>query len=53
MNKIAVLVVTLLVSGSVFSENAPKARYKIVNKFHLQGDEKWDYLFSDDAAGLL
>lgn len=53
MNKIAVLVVALLVSGSVFAENAPKARYKIVNKFHLQGDEKWDYLFSDDAAGLL
>lgn len=53
MNKIAVLIVVFLIAGSVFAKNAPKAGYKIVNKFHLPGDEKWDYLFSDDAAGLL
>ncbi|MDR3706634.1 MAG: YncE family protein [Paludibacteraceae bacterium] len=27
--------------------------YKIVNKFHVSGDEKWDFLFSDDASNLL
>jgi len=27
--------------------------YKIVNKISLAGDEKWDYLYSDDQAGRL
>ena len=27
--------------------------YKIINKIHLEGNEKWDYLFSDDAAKRL
>jgi len=53
MNKLSVLIVGLLLTGSVYAGNAPKAGYKIVNKIHLEGDEKWDYLFSDDAAGLL
>jgi len=30
-----------------------KSAYKIVNKIHLEGDEKWDYLYSDDKAGML
>ena len=47
MNKLSLLVVILLFAGSVYSKN------KIVNKIHLEGDEKWDYLCSDDQAGLL
>ena len=35
----------------VHAQTAPK--YKIVNKIHLEGDGKWDYLFSDDTAGRL
>ncbi|MEP6645594.1 MAG: YncE family protein [Saprospiraceae bacterium] len=27
--------------------------YNIVNRIHLEGDEKWDFLFSDNAAGRL
>ncbi|MEI6683916.1 MAG: DUF5074 domain-containing protein [Bacteroidota bacterium] len=27
--------------------------YKIINKIRLEGNEKWDYLFSDDAAKRL
>jgi NADP-dependent 3-hydroxy acid dehydrogenase YdfG len=53
MNKISVLIVALLGCRFSYRKNAPKAGYKIVNKIHLPGDEKWDYLFSDDAAGLL
>jgi YVTN family beta-propeller protein len=30
-----------------------KSNYKIVNKISLEGDEKWDYLFSDDASSRL
>ena len=40
-------------SGSSLTSNTRTPSFKIVNKIHLQGDEKWDYLFSDDAAGLL
>jgi YVTN family beta-propeller protein len=53
MKKLSVIIVVLLVSCSVIAANSPKAVYKIVNKIQLPGDEKWDYLFSDDAAGLL
>ncbi|MEI6277328.1 MAG: YncE family protein [Prolixibacteraceae bacterium] len=53
MKKLSIFVFGILLVGSAFAGNAPKTAYKIVNKIHLQGDEKWDYLFSDDAAGLL
>ncbi len=29
------------------------SEYKIANKFHLDGDEGWDYISVDDASGLL
>lgn len=29
------------------------SNYKIANKFHAEGDEKWDYLYSDDQSGRL
>ncbi len=40
-------------SGPSLTSNTRMLSFKIVNKIHPQGDEKWDYLFSDDAAGLL
>ena len=30
-----------------------QTNYKIVNKIHIEGDGGWDYLFSDDQAGIL
>ena len=53
MKKLSIVIIGLLLTSIAFAGNAPKNGYKIVNKIHLQGDEKWDYLFSDDAAGLL
>ncbi len=53
MKKISIFVAAVLVAGSVYSKPATKGGFKIVNKIQLEGDEKWDYLFSDDAAGLL
>ena len=53
MKKLSIFVIGILLVGSAFAGNETKTAYKIVNKIHLQGDEKWDYLFSDDAAGLL
>jgi len=53
MKTLSIFFIGILLVGSAFAGNAPKTGYKIVNKIHLQGDEKWDYLFSDDAAGLL
>ena len=53
MKNLSIFIIVILLKGSTFAGNAPKAEYKIVNKIHLQGDEKWDYLFSDDAAGRL
>ena len=53
MKKISIIIAILLLAGFVYSKNVPKKGYKIVNKIHLEGDEKWDYLYSDDATGLL
>lgn len=30
-----------------------KSNYEIVNKFHLEGNSKWDFLFSDDETNEL
>jgi YVTN family beta-propeller protein len=51
-----IYIICLLICGSLLltvhaQEVSPG--YKIVNKINLNGDEKWDYLFSDDAAGRL
>ena len=53
MKNLSIFIIVILLKGSTFAGNAQKAEYKIVNKIHLQGDEKWDYLFSDDTKGLL
>jgi YVTN family beta-propeller protein len=48
------LIATLILGVSFFSVQAQtKSNYTIANKIHLEGDEKWDYLFSDDVAGKL
>jgi YVTN family beta-propeller protein len=53
MRKIKVFL-TLLLGCSFLLLNAQTAPvYKIVNKFHFDGDEKWDYLFSDDQPSRL
>jgi YVTN family beta-propeller protein len=51
MKKITVVLIILMTAGFVYSQSSAKGGYKIANKFHLEGDEKWDYLFSDDASG--
>ena len=33
--------------------NAQDTKFKIANKFHLEGDAGWDYLYSDDLTGNL
>lgn len=52
MKKIFIL--TLIFGSSLMLTLAQTASsYKIVNKIHLEGDEKWDYLFSDDLTSRL
>ena len=53
MKNIAIVFLVLLTTGLVHSTNVSKEAYKIANKIHLEGDEKWDYLFSDDQGGRL
>jgi len=53
MKKLALLSIILLFAGFGFSKSVSKEGYKIANKIHLNGDEKWDYLFSDDSSGRL
>jgi len=53
MKKTIIFILALLTAGFVNSQVSPGKGYKIVNKFHLDGDEKWDYLYSDDLTGHL
>jgi YVTN family beta-propeller protein len=44
----------MILGSSLLILNAQTAsNYKIVNKIHLDGDEKWDYLRSDDMNNRL
>ena len=43
----------LIVTSLNFICGAQTSGYKTVNKFPLPGDEKWDYLYSDDQEGKL
>jgi len=45
--------ILLLGSSFLFLQAQTASTYKIVNKIHLEGDEKWDYMFSDDLASRL
>lgn len=53
--KTKIFLATLLLGSSILVIQAkmPESKYKIANKIHLEGDGKWDYLYSDDATGLL
>jgi DNA-binding beta-propeller fold protein YncE len=45
-------ILTIILGSSFLFLNA-QSNFKIVNKIHLEGDEKWDYLFSDDQSNRL
>jgi len=53
MKKLTISLLAMLSISSAFSQQVLKTEFKIVNKIHLEGDDKWDYLFSDDQNGLL
>jgi len=53
MKKIKILFIIILGSLFIFLQAQPASSFKIVYKIHAEGDEKWDYLFSDDLASRL
>src|SRR5664279_282472 len=53
MKKITYLLIIIFGSSFMFLPAQPASNFKIVNKIYADGDEKWDYLFSDDVVGLL
>jgi len=53
MRKIQFILTLILGSSFVNMQAQTTSNYKISNKIHLEGNEGWDYLFSDDAAGKL
>lgn len=53
MKKITVFAIALLSVYFVSTKAAAAGTYKVINKISLEGDEKWDYLFSDDSSGRL
>jgi len=53
MKKTTVFVLALLSVYSVCAKTTASSGYKIVNKISVEGDGKWDYLFSDDQANRL
>jgi len=53
MKKISFIAIVLFTVCSVYAKTPAASAYKIVNKISLEGNEKWDYLFSDDKASRL
>ena len=53
MKRITYLLILFFASSFIFLHAQPASNFKIVNKIHAGGDEKWDYLFSDDLASRL
>jgi YVTN family beta-propeller protein len=53
MKKITSLLTLILLGSSLFLQAQPASTYKIVNRIHAEGDDKWDYMFSDDQASRL
>ena len=53
MKKIKYILTIILGSSFLFLNAQTTSTFKIVNKIHLDGDEKWDYLFSDDLNNRL
>jgi DNA-binding beta-propeller fold protein YncE len=51
---ISVIVCSVLIACGVSTfAQTDSTKYKIVNKFKLEGDGSWDYLTSDDSTGRL
>ena len=53
MKKLKYLLIILFGSSFMFLQAQTAPKFKIVNKIHADGEEKWDYLFSDDQASRL
>ncbi len=53
MKKLTVFVIALISVCFVYSKNDPTGKYKVINKISLEGNERWDYLFSDDQGARL
>ena len=53
MKKLLLICVIFLGSSTLILHAEKPSGYNILNKFHLDGDEKWDYLFSDDSSSRL
>lgn len=44
----------VLISGSILIKaQTPASQYKLVNKFHIEGDGGWDYLNVDESGGRI
>lgn len=53
MKRIRYLLIIIFGSSFILLQAQTISNFRIVNKIHLEGDDKWDYLFSDDQAGRL
>jgi len=53
MKKITIFALALLSVCFVSTKTLAAGNYKIVNKISLEGNDKWDYLFSDDSTSRL
>jgi YVTN family beta-propeller protein len=55
LKSITVVLCTLCFSISYFStiQAAPKESFEVINTIAIEGDDKWDFLFSDDQANRL
>jgi YVTN family beta-propeller protein len=51
--KIQYLLIILFCGSFITLHAQTSSSFRIANKIHLEGDEKWDYLFSDDQASRL
>ncbi len=53
MKKLLFISILLLGTSFLNAWGQKTPNYAIVNKIHVDGNERWDYLFSDDQAGRL
>jgi YVTN family beta-propeller protein len=53
MKKIKIFALAILSVCFVFTKALAAGSYKIVNKIIIEGNEKWDYIFSDDSTSRL
>src|ERR1035437_7753160 len=53
MKKITLFTFALITVCFVTTKAASTGTYKIVNKISIEGNEKWDYIYSDDSSNRL